>query len=83
MSVNIPKESLLKVNLTEVNLLEMLEDKYNSTLNMKELPPAKNGIIKFDGYMDQFFNNQPPTPAVNWVFNNKTLNLFKDLTSSY
>lgn len=65
----------------EVDLIQMLEKKARSTINMKELPPKnKKGKVVLFGYMDDFFNERAPVPATNLVVDNLSLDVIKDLT---
>jgi hypothetical protein len=68
----------------EVDLVKMLTKRSASKLNMKEMPPAnKRGKVNYFGYMDDYFRERPPVPAVNFVIDNITLQIVRDLLGAF
>jgi len=63
------------------DLIAMLDEKSKNSLNMKELPAAnRKGQINYYGYMDDYFNGKPPVASRNWVIDNFSLQIVRDLT---
>jgi len=67
-----------------VDLMALLEAKNATTLNMKDLPPRnKKGKINYSGYMESYFQERPPIPQTNLVFDSHNLQIIKILDGQY
>lgn len=68
----------------EFDLIAMLNAKIPAKLNVKDLPKKRNrkGQLIYFGYMDDYFQNEPPKPATNLIFENSSLQILADLNSA-
>ena len=67
----------------EFDLIAMLNAKIPAKLNVKDLPKKRNrkGQLIYFGYMDDYFQNEPPKPVTNLIFENSSLQILADLNS--
>jgi hypothetical protein len=68
----------------EFDLIAMLNAKIPAKLNIKDLPKKRNrkGHQIYFGYMDDFFQNEPPKSVTNIIFDNASLQILADLNSN-